>query len=79
MINKEERHNKILNSLKDAKFPINTEEELFKALHSSEEIHCKKKSALKNRSCWAKFLSEDDFPFDSAETVASTIVEKTEN
>lgn len=67
-----------MKTLEGAKFPINTEEELYRALHSSEEIHCQKKSALKNRSCWAKFLSEEDFPFTSADTVASTIVEKTE-
>jgi len=79
MIDEKERYEKILKSLEKAKFPIATEEELFKALHTSEEIHCRKKSAEKNRTCWAKFLSEDDFPFTSAEIVASTIVEKTEN
>ncbi|MDR1819117.1 MAG: hypothetical protein LBR15_02580 [Methanobrevibacter sp.] len=76
MLVKEEIYGQIVNVLKGAKFPIKTPEELFNALPDGPNTTCKSGDVVLKASDAGKVLSADDFPFESAEDVASTIVNK---
>ncbi|MDR2545591.1 MAG: hypothetical protein LBD03_08700 [Methanobrevibacter sp.] len=74
---KEEIHEQIVNALKEAKFPIKTPDELFNALPDGSNTKCKSGNVVLKASDAGKVLSADDFPFETSEDVASTIVNKT--
>ncbi|MDR3222852.1 MAG: hypothetical protein LBT66_03825 [Methanobrevibacter sp.] len=76
MTAKEEIHGQIIGALKEANFPIKTPEELFSALPDGANTTCKSGDVVLKASDAGKVLSADDFPFKSAEEVATTIVEK---
>jgi len=73
---KEDIHNQIVGALKGAKFPIKTPSELFDALPDGPDTTCKSGDVVLKASDAGEVLSADDFPFESAENVASTIVNK---
>ncbi len=57
---RDEIHRQIVAGLKDAKFPINTPEELLAAFPAGADTTCK----------------AEDFPFKNAKEVADTIVDR---
>ncbi|OQD59881.1 hypothetical protein MBBAR_1c02910 [Methanobrevibacter arboriphilus JCM 13429 = DSM 1125] len=73
---KEDIYEQIVGALKGANFPIQSPEELFDALPDGPNTTCKSGDVSLKASDAGKVLSEDDFPFESAEDVASTIVNK---
>jgi len=73
---KEEIHGQIVGALEGAKFPIKTPDELFDALPDGPDTTCKSGDVVLKASDAGEVLSADDFPFKSAEDVASTIVNK---
>jgi hypothetical protein len=73
---KEEIKNQIIEALAEAKFPIKTPDELFNALPDGPNTVCKSGNVILKASDAGEVLSGDDFPFKSAEDVASTIVNK---
>ncbi|KZX15573.1 MTH865-like family protein [Methanobrevibacter cuticularis] len=73
---KEEIHGQIVGALAGAKFPIKNPDELFNALPDGQNTTCKSGDVVLKASDAGKVLSSDDFPFSSAEEVATTIVDK---
>jgi len=73
---KEDIHNQIVGALEGAKFPIKTPDELFDALPDGPNTTCKSGDVILKASDAGEVLSANDFPFESAEDVASTIVNK---
>ena len=73
---REEIHEQIVGALEGAKFPIKTPEELFDALPDGANTTCKLGDVVLKASDAGEVLTSDDFPFESAENVASTIVNK---
>ena len=73
---KEDIHKQIVGALEGAKFPIKTPDELFDALPDGPDTTCKSGDVVLKASDAGEVLSADDFPFESAENVASTIVDK---
>lgn len=73
---KEEIHAQIVGALAGADFPINTPEELFAALPNGPDTTCKSGDVELKASDAGQVLSAVDFPFNSAEEVADTIVTK---
>jgi hypothetical protein len=73
---KEEIHDQIVGALEGAKFPIKTPDELFDALPNGPNTTCKSGDVVLKASDAGKVLTADDFPFESAENVATTIVNK---
>jgi hypothetical protein len=73
---REEVYEQILALLKDAKFPINTLEELIAALPEGLDTTCRigdvEVTAVEARS----LITDKDFPFKDAKQVAELIVEK---
>lgn len=73
---KEDIYEQIVGALKGANFPIQSPEELFDSLPDGPNTTCKSGDVSLKASDAGKVLSEDDFPFESVEDVASTIVNK---
>ena len=73
---KEDIRGQIIDSLAGAKFPINSPEELISALPNGADTTCKSGDVELKASDAGQVLTADDFPFNSAEEVADTIVNK---
>jgi hypothetical protein len=73
---KEEIKSQIIGALAGAKFPINTPDELFNALPDGPDTVCKSGDVVLKASDAGEVLTGDDFPFNSAEEVGTTIVDK---
>ncbi|WP_432661994.1 MTH865 family protein [Wukongibacter baidiensis] len=66
----------IIGALKGASFPINTPVELLNAFPHGAETTCKAGELEVTAGEAGKLLTESDFPFNSAEDVAETIVNR---
>jgi hypothetical protein len=75
---KEEIYNQIVGALAGANFPIKTPDDLFNALPDGPNTTCKSGDVELKASDAGEVLTGDDFPFESAEEVATTIVTKAE-
>jgi hypothetical protein len=73
---KEEIHAQIEGALKNARFPINTPEELLAALPQGAATKCKAGDVELTAGDAGKVLKASDFPFKSAKQVADVIVER---
>ncbi|MEA4956541.1 hypothetical protein SDC9_07676 [bioreactor metagenome] len=73
---KEDIYEQIVGALEGADFPIKSPDELFNALPDGPNTTCKSGDVSLKASDAGEVLSEEDFPFESAENVASTIVNK---
>ncbi|MGB9927667.1 MAG: MTH865 family protein [Methanosarcina sp.] len=73
---KEEIHGQIVAGLKNAKFPINTPEELIAAFPAGADTTCKAGDLEVTAGEAGKLLTAEDFPFKDAKQVADTIVER---
>lgn len=73
---KEEIHEQIVGALAEAKFPINTPEELLAAFPAGAETTCKADGVELKAGDAGKVLKPEDFPFKSAKEVADVIVER---
>ncbi len=73
---KEEIHAQIEGALKNARFPINTPEELLAAMPQGAATKCKAGDVELTAGDAGKVLKESDFPFKSAKQVADVIVER---
>ena len=73
---KDEIRAQIIGALANAKFPINTPEELLNALPNGADTTCKAGDVEITAGEAGKLLKPSDFPFMSAEHAADTIVEK---
>lgn len=73
---KEEIRSQIIGALQGASFPINTPDDLFAALPDGPDTTCKSGDVELKASAAGEVLTADDFPFESAEDVANTIVER---
>ncbi len=73
---KDEIRAQIVGALKNAKFPINTPEELLSAFPEGADTTCKAGDIEMKAGEAGKLLSVEDFPFENAEQVAETIVER---
>ncbi len=70
---RDEIKSQIKGALKDADFPIRTPEELLAAMPEGADTKCKAGDVELTAGEAGKKLSEDDFPFESAEDVAETL------
>lgn len=73
---RDEIHGQIIAGLKDAKFPINTPEELLAAFPAGADTTCKAGDLEVTTGEAGKLLTAADFPFKDAKQVADTIVER---
>lgn len=73
---KEDIRSQIVGALAGADFPIKTPEDLFAALPDGPDTTCKSGDVELKASDAGQVLTADDFPFNSAEEVADTIVNK---
>jgi len=73
---RDEIHKQIIAGLKDAKFPINTPEELLAAFPAGADTTCKAGDLEVTAGEAGKLLTATDFPFRDANQVADTIVER---
>ncbi len=73
---KEEVYEQILEILKDAKFPINTMEELIAALPEGLDTTCRIGDVEVTAKEAENLITEKDFPFKDAKHVADTMVER---
>lgn len=73
---KEDIREQIVGALAGADFPIKSPEELFAALPNGPDTTCKSGDVELKASAAGEVLTADDFPFNSAEEVADTIVNK---
>ena len=73
---KDEIRSQIIGALENAKFPINTPEELISAFPDGAETTCKADGVELKAGDAGGVLKSDDFPFKSAEDVADTIVSR---
>ncbi len=73
---RDEIHRQIVAGLKDAKFPINTPEELLAAFPAGADTTCKAGDLEVTAGEAGKLLTAEDFPFKDAKQVADTIVER---
>jgi hypothetical protein len=73
---KDEIHAQIEGALKNAKFPINTPQELLAALPQGADTKCKAGDVELTAGDAGKVLKPGDFPFTSAKQVADVIVER---
>lgn len=73
---KEDIRSQIIGALEGANFPIKTPEELMAALPNGADTTCKSGDVELKASDAGQVLTADDFPFNSAEEVADTIVNK---
>ena len=73
---REEVHEQILEILKDAKFPINTLEELIAALPEGLDTTCRIGDVEVTAAEARSLITEKDFPFKDANHVADLMVER---
>jgi hypothetical protein len=73
---KDEIHAQIEGALQNAKFPLNTPEELMAALPQGAATKCKAGDIELTAGDAGKVLKSSDFPFKSAKQVADVIVER---
>ena len=73
---KDEIHAQIEGALKNAKFPINTPEELLAAMPQGAATKCKAGNVELTAGDAGKVLKAADFPFKSAKQVADVIVQR---
>ena len=73
---KDEIHAQIEGALKNAKFPVNTPEELLAAMPQGAATKCKAGDIELTVGDAGKVLKASDFPFKSAKQVADVIVER---
>jgi hypothetical protein len=73
---KDEIHAQIEGALKDAKFPINTPQELLAAMPQGAATKCKAGDVELTAGDAGNVLKASDFPFKSAKQVADVIVER---
>lgn len=66
----------IMGALKDASFPIETHEALLAAFPQGAATTCKAGNLEMTAGEAGKLLTADDFPFNSSEEVAETILSK---
>jgi len=75
---REEVYEQIVEILKDAKFPINTLEELIAALPEGLDTTCMIGDVEVTAAEARSLITEKDFPFKDAKHVADLIVERAE-
>ncbi len=73
---KDEIHAQIEGALKNAKFPINTPQDLLAAMPQGAATKCKAGDVELAAGDAGKVLKASDFPFKSAKQVADVIVER---
>ncbi len=73
---KEDIHSQIAGALANAKFPINTPEELLAAMPAGADTKCKSGNVEITAGEAGKLLTANDFPFKSAKQVADVLVER---
>lgn len=73
---KDEIHAQIVKALANAKFPINTPEELLAAFPEGANTTCKAGNVEMTAGEAGKLLKESDFPFENAKQVADVIVQR---
>lgn len=73
---RDELKNQIVGALKGATFPIKSPAELLNAFPEGANTTCRAKDVEMSAGEAGKLLKEDDFPFNSAEEVAETILSR---
>jgi len=73
---REEVHEQILEILKDAKFPINTMEELIATLPEGLDTTCRIGDVEVTAAEARSLITEKDFPFKDAKHIADLMVER---
>lgn len=73
---RDEIHAQIEGALKNAKFPINTPQDLLAAMPQGAATKCKAGDVELTAGDAGKVLKASDFPFKSAKQVADIIVER---
>ncbi len=73
---KDEIHAQIVGALKNARFPINSPDELLAAMPQGTATKCKAGDIELTAADAGKVLTAGDFPFNSAKEVADVIVER---
>ncbi|GAB4273736.1 MTH865 family protein [Thermincola ferriacetica] len=68
--------NQIISALQGAKFPIGSPEELLSAFPDGANTTCRAEGIEVTAGEAGKLLTPEDFPFQSAEQVAETIVSR---
>ena len=72
----EEIHDKIVNALKRANFPIKNEEELFNSFPQGESGKCTVGAFEMSVTEFRRLLADEDFPFKNAEEVAHVVIKR---
>ncbi len=72
----EEIHDKIVNGLKRAKFPIKNQEELFNSFPQGEGGKCNVGAFEMSVTEFRRLLADEDYPFKNAEEVAHVIIKR---
>lgn len=73
---KKELKNQIAGALKGANFPIETPEKLLNSFPEGADTTCQAGDVKMTAGEAGKLLTGDDFPFESAEAVADTILNR---
>ncbi len=73
---REDIHSQLVGGLKGADFPIDDPEALLNSFPDGPETTCKSGDVEVVAADAGDLLSGDDFPFESAEEVADTIVDR---
>lgn len=73
---KEEIHTQIEGALKNAKFPLNTPQELLAAFPAGADTTCQSGNVKVTAGEAGKLLKPNDFPFTNAQQVADVIVSR---
>ncbi|RZN60994.1 MTH865 family protein [Methanonatronarchaeum sp. AMET6-2] len=74
----EEIRQQLVGALKGADFPVNTPEELLNAFPEGAETTCKAGDVEITAGEAGELLTENDFPFESPEDVAETVLNAVE-
>lgn len=72
----EEIHDKIVNALKGANFPINDDEDLSKSFPHGKSGVCRSGAFEITVESAVNLLEEEDFPFNNAEDVAHVVIKR---
>lgn len=73
---RDEVYEQIIEVLKNAKFPINTEEELIAALPEGLDTTCTIGDVVVTAAEGRSLITEKDFPFKDAKQIAELMVER---
>ncbi len=76
MCDRDEIHSQIVQTLENTDFPKNSHEELIEALPKGINTLYTADRIILTAGAADKFIKETDFPFNNAEEVADTIVER---